>query len=102
MAVLEAILAVVGLLMLVLLAYCFLAESKPDAPAEEDLAAPYREGLHAALRLQATAHDLQQQMYAEAIRRAEAEADPSTATPYREGNSSCTTTTSSSKRRSSA
>ncbi len=40
----------------------------------EDRAAPYREGLHAAIRIQTAAQELEQQLYAEAARRAEADA----------------------------
>jgi hypothetical protein len=49
----------------------------PGQPPEADLAAPYREGLHAAIRMQGVAQDLEQQLYAEAIRRAEDEAETS-------------------------
>jgi hypothetical protein len=41
--------------------------------SEDDPAAPYRQGLHAAVRMQRVAQDLEQQIYAEAVRRAEAE-----------------------------
>jgi hypothetical protein len=44
--------------------------AEPEPELEPDLAAPYREGLYAAMRLQVTANDLQQQMYAEALRQA--------------------------------
>jgi hypothetical protein len=44
-------------------------------PAEEDLAAPYREGLHAAIRMQGVALALEQQLYAEALRHAEGDLD---------------------------
>jgi hypothetical protein len=65
MMVLVIILAIVGLLALIALAVAELSD-EPDRPAEPDLAAPYREGLHAAVRLQRTAQDLEQQIYAEA------------------------------------
>ena len=39
----------------------------------KDLAAPYREGVHAAVRLQQSAQDLEQQIWAEAARHADAE-----------------------------
>lgn len=42
-------------------------------PAEADLAAPYRESLEAAARIQAIALDLEQQIYAEAMRHAQPE-----------------------------
>jgi hypothetical protein len=73
MVVVEAILAVVGLLFLLLLIVGSLMRDKPEAPApppEADLAAPYREGLHAAVRLQRSAQDLEAQIWAEAARHA--------------------------------
>jgi hypothetical protein len=75
MAVLEAVLAVVGLIALAawLIGWQSLRRI-PDPPppsAEADLAAPYREGLHAAIRMQGVAQDLEQQLYAEALRQAE-------------------------------
>jgi hypothetical protein len=39
-------------------------------PTEPDLAAPYREGLEAAARIQTVALELEQQLYAEAMRHA--------------------------------
>ena len=42
----------------------------PPATVETDLAAPYREGLHAAVRLQKAAQDLEHQLYVEAMRHA--------------------------------
>jgi hypothetical protein len=72
MAVIEAVLAIVGLALLILLTIGALSEpASTPPPTEEDLAASYREGLHAAVRMQATAQDLQQRLYAEAIRHAE-------------------------------
>ncbi len=47
---------------------------RADPTLAEDRAAPYREGLHAAFRIQAAAQELEQQLYAEAVRRAEADA----------------------------
>ena len=76
MAVLEAVLAVVGF---IALAFWFIGwrslrrVPEPVPPAEADLAAPYREGLHAAIRMQGVAQDLEQQLYAEALRQAEAD-----------------------------
>jgi hypothetical protein len=66
------ILAVIGLLALIALAVGALSEQSA-APPEPDLAAPYREGLHAAVRLQRSAQDLEQQIWAEAARHADAE-----------------------------
>jgi hypothetical protein len=71
------IVSTVGATVLVLLIFLLigsLAEEKPSAKApEDDLAAPYREGLHAAVRLQRSAQDLEQQIWAEAARHADAE-----------------------------
>jgi hypothetical protein len=80
MAVLEAILAVIGLVVLVLLAVAALSDDRPSAPPVEDAAAPYREGLHAAIRMQRVAQDLEQQIYAEAAQHlgGEAQSDSST------------------------
>jgi hypothetical protein len=72
MGVLEAVLAVIGLAFVVLIVV--VASGKPETPPEDDLAAPYREGLHAAIRMQGVAQDLEQQIYAEAMRRAQDEA----------------------------
>lgn len=73
MAVLEAVLAVVGLIALAvwLIGWWALRRMPDPPPAEADLAAPYREGLHAAIRMQGVAQDLEQQLYAEALRHAE-------------------------------
>jgi hypothetical protein len=73
MAVLEAGLAVFGLFALCMFCWYLGKDDEPaDAPpvAEGDLAAPYREGLHAAMRIQVAVQDQEQQMYAEAIRHA--------------------------------
>jgi hypothetical protein len=80
MNALVILLAVIGLVLLVLLAIGALTDQAPAPPAEPDLAAPYRQGLHAATRLQGVAQDLEQQLYAEAARQAEAEASPSRTT----------------------
>jgi hypothetical protein len=77
MGVLEALLAVIGLVLLILLAIGALTDQSPAPPAEPDLAAPYREGLRAAVRMQGVAQDLEQQLYAEALRQAETEASES-------------------------
>jgi hypothetical protein len=42
-------------------------------PAEADLAAPYREALHAAMRMQSAAYDMERQLYVEAMRFRDAE-----------------------------
>jgi hypothetical protein len=67
-AVLEAILAVVGLLLLLRLAAEALSAEVPTSPPTENVVAPYREGLHAAIRMQRVAQDLEQQIYTEAAR----------------------------------
>jgi hypothetical protein len=68
MAAVEAILAVLGVLFLALIVMVAVSDrDEPPAPVE-DLAAPYREGLHAAVRMQRVAQDLEQQIYAEAAR----------------------------------
>lgn len=75
MGVIEAVLAVIGLSLLILLAIAALGGNAP-APTE-DPAAPYREGLHAAVRMQRVAQDLEQQIYAEAARHMDDEASRS-------------------------
>jgi hypothetical protein len=65
MIVIVIILAIIGLLALIALAVAALSDER-SSPPEPDLAAPYREGLHAAIRLQRTAQNLEQQIYAEA------------------------------------
>jgi hypothetical protein len=77
MGVIEALLAVIGLLLLILLAIGALSEKTPVSPPVEDAAAPYREGLHAAIRMQRVAQDLEQQIYAEAARHMDADAEGS-------------------------
>jgi hypothetical protein len=77
MVVLAAVLTIVGLALLVLAVYVFKERTSAPPPQEADLAAPYREGLHAAIRMQGVAQDLEQQLYAEALRQAEAEASDS-------------------------
>lgn len=69
MGALEAALALIGLVVVILFAVSALTRRAPRLP--DDLATPYREGLHAAVRMQVIAQDLEQQMYAEAIRRAD-------------------------------
>jgi hypothetical protein len=75
MEALIGILALVGLVSLVSAGIRWYQQQAPEPPIEADLAAPYREGLHAAIRMQGVAQDLEQQMYAEAVRRAESQPD---------------------------
>jgi len=77
MHVLILILAIIGLMALLLLAVAALNDSTPKAPPPpaDDPAAPYREGLHAAVRMQRVAH-LEQQLYTEAARQLGAEEEP--------------------------
>lgn len=79
MAVLEALLAIIGFVLLLLLAMGALSERMPAVPPPDDPAAPYRAGLHAAIRMQRVAQDLEQQIYAEAAGHLEGEAEESTA-----------------------
>jgi hypothetical protein len=69
MGVIEAVLSVIGLGFLILLVFAALRGEAPAPAPEDDLAAPYREGLHAAIRMQGAAQDLKQQLYAEADKR---------------------------------
>jgi hypothetical protein len=71
MGLLEAVLALIGLVALIGAIAYWCLRRLPTRPVEDDLAAPYREGLHSAIRLQSTARDLEQKMYAEAMRHAE-------------------------------
>lgn len=66
MNVLVILLAAIGLVFLILLAIGALSDKAPAPPPIEDPAMPYREGLHAAVRMQRVAQDLEQQIYAEA------------------------------------
>jgi hypothetical protein len=77
MNILILILAVIGLLALLLLALGALSDSTPQAPFPplDDPATPYREGLHAAIRMQRVAQDLEQQLYTEAARQLGAEGE---------------------------
>jgi hypothetical protein len=74
MGALEAVLAVIGLVVLMGAGVRWRMQRQPEPPVEADLAAPYRDGLHAAIRMQGAAQDLEQQIYAEAVRHAEADA----------------------------
>jgi hypothetical protein len=73
MAAVEAILAAVGLLTLVGLGVLLHDKAPSPPPLIEDAAAPYREGLHAAVRMQRVAQDLEQQIYAAAAQQLGAE-----------------------------
>jgi hypothetical protein len=93
MSVVEAVLAVIGLLALVGLVVGWqfrLRPSEAPPPIEDDLAAPYREGLEAALRIQVVAQGLEQHMYAKAIEHAETQPAPQSGVRYRTGTSTCT------------
>lgn len=67
MAVVQTFPTVCGVMVLVVLVIAALIGSTTDS-AQEDRAAPYREGLQAANRIQRVAQDLEQQIYAEAAR----------------------------------
>jgi hypothetical protein len=69
MGILEAVLAFVGLTTLISRVIRWYLQPLA-VPPEEDVAAPYREGLHAAVRMQRAAQDLEAQLYAEAARHA--------------------------------
>jgi hypothetical protein len=77
MEALIAVLALVGIVALVRAGIDRYQQqiTEPSAPPEADLAAPYREGLYAAIRMQAVAQDLERQLYVEAARHAEAASD---------------------------
>lgn len=78
MSAVEAALAVIGVVFLILLIVPL--RDRPKPPPVDDLAAPYREGLHAAVRMQRVAQDLEQQIYAAAAEGAESE-EPTTSQP---------------------
>lgn len=66
-----AVVVVLFVLVAVLAAGCIALWGRVEtsAPSDEpDLAAPYREGLHAAIRLQTVAQELEGQLYTEAMR----------------------------------
>jgi hypothetical protein len=72
MAAVASIPVALGVIVLALIVIGALAGLSPDPPGE-DRAAPYREGLQAANRIQRVAQDLEQQIYAEAARQTESE-----------------------------
>jgi len=67
----EAVLALVVLVVVFGVLVRWKIGRRPDPRLEEDRSAPYREGLHAALRIQGAAQEMEQQLYAEANRQAE-------------------------------
>jgi hypothetical protein len=69
MGALEAVLALIGLAALIGAAVRWNMQRTAEPEPEDDLGRPYREALHAALRMQVAAQELKQEMYAEAIRR---------------------------------
>jgi hypothetical protein len=69
MAIISIALAVVAIVVVVAAIIALTRpEPGPPPPPEADLAVPYREGLHAAVRLQRSAQDLEAQIWAEAAR----------------------------------
>jgi hypothetical protein len=71
MGFIEAVLALMGLLTVIGAVVRWYSQQAPELPIlEEDLAAPYRQGLHAAISVQRPAQDLEEQIYAEAARHA--------------------------------
>jgi hypothetical protein len=75
MAVLAAMLAVIAIVVVVLAIWALTRPESAPPPPMEDAATPYREGLHAAVRMQRVAQDLEQQIYAEAAQHMEGEAE---------------------------
>jgi hypothetical protein len=69
MAVIEIIFAVIGLLTVIVLALTWHVDPESEPSVNDDLSVPYREGLHAAMRIQTVAQELEQELYAEAMRR---------------------------------
>jgi hypothetical protein len=72
MGAIEAVLAVIGLVVLVGLVLGALDQGLEQPSPTDDPAAPYREGLHTAIRLQRVAKDLERQIYAEATQHMDA------------------------------
>jgi hypothetical protein len=92
MGTIEAVITLGGLLSLVGLVVgwqFWRSPSESGPPVEADLTAPYREGLDAAMRMQVVAQELQQELYAEAIRHVEAPTSP-TVIRYEPRASTCT------------
>jgi len=73
MGLVESALALIGLVAVIGAITRWHMQRSPDRPAEADIAAPYREGLRAAIRIRQVAQDLEQQIYAEAARHMESE-----------------------------
>ena len=71
MGVLEAFLALFGLVGLVVAAVVWWYSTPGPKPPREDAAAPYLEGLHAAMRMHTVGQALEQELYSESMRRAE-------------------------------
>jgi hypothetical protein len=93
MGVIEAPLALIGLVALFGLVVRWQLWWRPSElapPIEADLAAPYREGLDTAMRLQAVAEGLEQELFAEAVRQIEAEPTKSSTIRYSPRTSTCT------------
>jgi hypothetical protein len=74
MAVIAVVLAVIAIVVVALAIWALTRPEPAPPPPELDLAAPYREGLHAAVRMQQVAQDLEQRIYAEAAQHLDAEA----------------------------
>lgn len=82
MTAIAVVLAVLAILVLILAIVALTRpEVTPPAPPN-DPAAPYREGLHAAVQMQRVAQDLEQQIYAAAARHLDDE--PERPAPSRE------------------
>jgi hypothetical protein len=76
MMMLVAVLALVGVAVLILavVTVCRRDHPAPETqPVEPDPAAPYREGLHAVIRLQQAAQECEQLLYVETMRSIQAE-----------------------------
>jgi hypothetical protein len=71
MGIMEAVFALLGLAAVVVFVARWVYSDPPAAQVEEDVAAPYRDALHASVRIQRAAQEFEQQIYAEAARHAE-------------------------------
>jgi cell division protein FtsL len=69
MGAIEAALALVGFVSVIGVVVRWHLNRQPTQAFEEDLAEPYREGLHASIRLQRAAQDAEARIYAEAAKR---------------------------------